>query len=191
MISLITLFSSYYSCTNHASWLSPLFAVVMFLFTLQSIIILVFSFLQKSKIKQNIDNGKDKFDSINMIDDAKYDSQAYVGGSPKQLLVLPLYIIGVYALSKIIVILVKDSTPIEYNIYLYMLWGAIFTFSTWLWAALKEYAENENRYSIKYTLIIIIITLVSIFWELLTPYIADIIELTKCVINQILVTSKE
>lgn len=119
-----------------------------------------------------------------MIDE-KHDKTVWVDSDQKNLLVLPLYIIGLYSLSKIIVVWAKNSAPIENNMYLYILWGIICIISSWLWFALKEYAEEKNKYSIKYTIIITLITLASIYWNLLTPYIADLIEVIKCVVNQI------
>jgi hypothetical protein len=185
IVLLLTLMIDYTSCLNKALWIQLVFKVAMAIFTMQASIIIVFSYYQKTKIDKNLKEGNDGLSGIGMLSEANYDGTIYISESPKQLFILPLYVIAIYSISKIIIILVKGSHFFYSDefFYMIMIWGALLIFSGVLWFLLKKYADSRSQYSIKYTLIVITLTTLSIFWQYAVPYVVDIIEVSKCVFS--------
>jgi len=186
IVLLLTLMVDYSSCLKYASWIENVFAFSMIIFTLQAIIIIIFTYYQKTIIDKNLKEGKDSLIGIDMLNEPSYDGKTYVGGPANKLYILPLYIVAIYSISKIIIVTVKGSPSIHSNDFVYMIWIALLIFSGGLWFILKKYTDKKDWYSIKYTLIVIALTLLSIFWEYTVPYIVDIVEISKCVFAKML-----
>jgi len=184
MVIFITLYTHYDSCWIYATWLYELFLISLIIFGFLSAFILIFTFFQTQKIRNNIEKGNNKYDDLDMLVEDTLPDHAITTDDTKKILILPLYYLWIYALSKIIIFFVKETPPDAIKIFFFT-WIAILIFSLWLWIRSKKYVKVDESYSIKYTLLIAIITLVSIYWNYITPYIADIIRVVNCVLEQI------
>jgi hypothetical protein len=181
MVILITIFQNYPSCTSNFDWLHNLLGVLTTIFVVNTTIIFIFLFTQTHKINRNIANDKNPLENI-CISYHKDDIEHH---EHQRIFILPLYVMFLYAISKIIMIVLHEEN-LNLNQYpSYFIWGFILYFSFRFWYHLREYVDTQDRYSINYTLVIVSWTLLAVYWESIIPYIADIIKLTQCLINNI------
>jgi len=184
---VLTILYNYYDCTKKLTVLSleTIATTVLTLFTINILIILGYTLRQKSIINRNIKNGKNNekvLESVDITEGA--DKLDHYIVTQNYLNVLPLYIITIYALSKIIIYMVYFfSNRKKYIIAIDSIgiWIALLLGTGWLWLSLKKYAHKEAQYSIKYTIFIGVITWLSLYWTTLIPYFIDISMLSKCI----------
>ncbi|MEA2028182.1 MAG: hypothetical protein U9N49_04340, partial [Campylobacterota bacterium] len=181
MVILITIFQNYPSCTSNFDWLHDMLNILTAIFIIDTVIIFIFLFIQSRKVDRNINNNKNPLENTCISyhkDDIEHQDQLRV-------FIIPVYVMFLYAISKIIMMVVHGNLLSIEEYPSYIIWGFILYFSFRFWYRFKEYVDIEDRYSINYTLVIISWTLLAIFWEAIIPYIADVIKLTQCLIKNI------
>ena len=181
MVILITIFQNYPSCTSNIDWLHDLLNILTIIFVVDTIIIFIFLFTQSRKIDRNIKNNKNPLENT-CISYHKDDIEHH---DHQRVFIIPVYVMFLYAVSKMIMMVVHESLLDLEKYPSYIVWGFILYFSFRFWMSLREYVDIEDRYSINYTLVILAWTILAIFWEYIIPYIADVIKLIQCLIHNI------
>ena len=187
VIVITTLITNQLDCVNnYAPWLIYLLFFAGVILILDIFLLLCFSSTQKNQIKRNEKSNKLPLENIIAAENIDRTDGGEYGKENRDLIVLPLYLIWVFALSKIIIYFAKRGNQAFINdISALMIATAIFLFGFFYWISLKEYANSDNRWSLKYTILITLLSLFSIYWENLLPYIKDIFEVSNCIFKSI------
>lgn len=181
MVIILTILENYPNCTSNVTWLHDLLYTLTAFFLINTSIIFAFLFSQTRKIRRNIDNKKKPLDNLCISyhkEDEEYQDN-------KRVFILPVYVMFLYALSRLIMMIMHEHVVDIEHFTSYILWGFILYFSIRFWYHLRQYVDVEDRYSINYTLVVLSWTTLAIFWERLIPYIGDVIKLTQCLIDNI------
>jgi len=181
MVILITIFQNYPSCTANFDWLHDLLNLLTGIFLIDTFIIFLFLFTQSRKVDRNIRANKNPLENT-CISYHKDDIEQH---EHLRVFIIPVYVMFLYAVSKIIMLTIHGDILNIDHYPSYLIWGFILYFSFRFWYRFKEYVDIEDRYSINYTLVVLVWTLFAIFWESVIPYIADIIKLAQCLIDNI------
>ncbi|RLA74145.1 MAG: hypothetical protein DRG11_05855 [Epsilonproteobacteria bacterium] len=106
-----------------------------------------------------------------------------------KIIVLPLFYIWFFSLSKIIVVVYKllgSQNYSNFDIFSLIVW-LIFLMATFCyWFKLKYKANTKQRFNIGYATLIIVYTCIIIFWDDLVPYIKNLLLLKKCIVSKIM-----
>ncbi|KIM10000.1 MAG: hypothetical protein KU38_08425 [Sulfurovum sp. FS08-3] len=181
MVILLTVLQNYPDCTANVEWLHNLLYLLTAFFIINTAIIFLFLFSQTRKIKRNINSKKKPLDNLCI----SYYKEENDPQDNKRVFILPVYVMFLYALSRVIMMLMHEHTSDVEHYISFIIWGFILYFSIRFWYYLRQYVDIEDRYSINYTLVVLSWTILAVFWEHLIPYIADIIKLTQCLIDNI------
>lgn len=120
-----------------------------------------------------------------MIDKENTELVSHVGGGPIKYLIIPIYSIAIFSLSKVIVYLYKyiseeSNSFLEATFLYFSLWFMFFILSFIMWFKVKQKAEKKWDFAITFT--IIIITSVQLFWSsFFLPLTYGIMDISECI----------
>jgi len=174
---LLFMKTNYHKCLEKEVLIATtnnLFLIVAVLFMIVAIVNIIFVMFASSNNKKLLKDEEHTKEGMVFRDTTKIT-----------ILIIPLFYIWIFALSKIIVVLMKKTNDINFNNYL-LIWVGLFLFSFIYWLKLKDEADENQRYNISYTIIIGFSTYIIIYWENLVPYIKKIFSLGSCIITDIM-----
>lgn len=186
MMLIVTLFVDFRSCIQKAPWITEsLFLYSLFFFSFYILVILFFMMYQIKLIRKNEKEGHPPGHGTAIVEKAEYKGMTPFGGENLGLFIIPLYAISLYAISKIIIIIFKEEEKIINKFDSLSVWIGIGSLALYGWFLLKKYTKkNKSKYSIKYTIIVVVITLFSLYGKQTIPYIFDVVKVSKCVLLQ-------
>jgi len=161
---------------NFTNSINNIYLVFIILFTIIGSFFLYFSHNIRKNKKQIIDKDNSNFvGRIRNHDDIK-------------IVILPIFYIWIFALSKIIITIYKlNTTPNnDISFYTLMVWLGFFIATLYYWCIFKYKANEKQRYNIGYTIFIVLYTLSILYWDILVPYIKNIFLLKNCIMNTIM-----
>jgi hypothetical protein len=120
-----------------------------------------------------------------MIDKENTELVSHVGGGPIKYLVIPIYSIAIFSLSKVTVYLYNYISE-ELNSFLeatllhFSMWVMFFFLSFTMWYKVKQKAEKKWDFAITFT--VIAITSVQLFWSsFFLPLTYGIMDISECI----------
>ena len=177
----LTLFYKYENCIRtydskdtflYFFWLALLVIIIIFL--------IIISYFIKNKEKI----GKEK---LSAIEDSEGRNFGFSRTNPK-VFIIPLYLFGIFSLSKLIVIFYNDLWK-DFNVDTSFLIKVsvlliIFLFSFWAWLKFQE--TSERTYSFLATLFAMSYIGINIYWEYFLPFLQSYIKTWHCIFKSLI-----
>ncbi len=164
------IFSKYYTCVKPYEDLYRNIAMIaLLIFGILSIMMLIHLLKYKN-------------DTSVMIDEEYTEKGAILGGGEIKYLVIPIYALMIFSISKLLIAVVDYNSAEDYAS---MIWIALFIGSSGYWFYIK--GKGEKVWDFKLSMIVFLYTVVVIFWEsTFMPFIKSILDIGQCVNKQII-----
>ncbi len=165
-------------CANSMEWVTNFGVFNLVIFFLSVGILLLFTFFEISNIRRSLKK---------MLCPSKLLQNINLRNKDEKITIIPLYMIWIYALSRIIIFFVayyNEEKSITKDIDINITWFFILFLVFYMWNYLRIYADKNYIFSIGYTVFVIIVTLLTLWWETLIPYILDISTIFQCVTDK-------
>ena len=174
-------------CANAITWITNLGLLNLLIFFLTVGILTIFTLSQIFTIHKNKKNGaqgeEELLKDIDILEAVKSSHPSIIEAGSK-IIILPWYMIGIYSISRIIIFSVmkyNGEESITLDIDFQWIWFILFTISWTIWFYLKRYANKDTIFSVGYTIFVIFVTWLTLYWETLIPYILDISQIFQCI----------